>query len=91
MSKGYRNGACAYCGSALELTADHVIARSFFAIEHRDNLPKVSSCNTCNNKKSELEHILVTILQFGSKAGHSAQIIQSNYRRLKKIEHWLAS
>jgi len=84
MNKAHRKGACAYCGSDSNLTADHVIARSFFIEEHRGNLPIVSSCNTCNNEKSKLEHILVTILQFGSKAQPSAQIIQSTYRRLEK-------
>lgn len=68
MSKKYKNKTCAYCNDNLSITGDHVFAREFFLIEHRGkDLPRVPSCDSCNNKKSRLEHYLTSILPFGGK------------------------
>ena len=47
-------------------TADHVFPRELFQKEQRDSLPKVPSCNKCNNEKSRLEHYLLSVLPFGA-------------------------
>lgn len=64
-----------YCGTATAATADHVFARQFFLIEHRDQLPKVPACSDCNNRKSQLEHYLATILPFGGRHRHSRRML----------------
>lgn len=50
----------------MSTTADHVFPREIFQKEHRDKLPKVPSCAECNNKKSKLEHYLLSVLPFGA-------------------------
>ncbi|AOK05987.1 hypothetical protein WK25_15545 (plasmid) [Burkholderia latens] len=47
-------------------TADHVIAREFFLMAGRDNLPKVPACQECNTVKSRLEHYVLSVLLMGS-------------------------
>lgn len=65
-SKKYRNKTCVYCGDAASAqTADHVVAREFFAIDARANLPKVPACGDCNNRKSQLEHYVLSVLPMG--------------------------
>jgi hypothetical protein len=56
MSKKYKGKTCVYCATEKSSCPDHVIAREFFPIDERSNLPKVPSCVSCNNKKAKLEH-----------------------------------
>ena len=65
-SKKYRDKLCVYCRDRNSTTADHVFPREFFQIEERDSLPKVPSCEECNNKKSQIEHYLTAVLPFGA-------------------------
>jgi hypothetical protein len=44
MGKAFNSGFCAYCGVAGSTTADHVIARGFFPLDQKANLPKVGAC-----------------------------------------------
>ncbi len=67
MSKKYKGKICAYCAKNESTSADHIIAREFFPNQKRDNLPKVPACTRCNNKKSEIEHYLTTVLPFGAQ------------------------
>ncbi len=65
-SKKFRDKLCVYCRDKTSTTADHVFPREFFQISERDLLPKVPSCSECNNKKSQIEHYLTTVLPFGA-------------------------
>lgn len=66
MSKKYLNKTCAYCGvDRSSTTADHVIARLFFHEEDRANLPKVPACARCNNRKSQLELYVLSVMPLG--------------------------
>ena len=68
MSKKFKGKICVYCGvEGISETADHVIAREFMPVAHRDSIPKVAACGPCNNAKSQLEHYLVAVLPFGSR------------------------
>ena len=58
---------CVYCNKAPADTSDHAIGRKFFLEERRGNLPQVPACRSCNNRKSELESYLMTVLPFGAK------------------------
>ena len=76
MSKAFKGRTCVYCtvdGSST--TADHVLAREFFPADCRHGIPKVPSCNSCNNAKSHLEHYLCTALPFGGRHKRSAEIL----------------
>ncbi|MDN7926932.1 HNH endonuclease [Burkholderia vietnamiensis] len=65
-SKRFRNKTCVYCGLEQGAnTADHVIAREFFLLAGRDNLPKVPACQECNTAKSRLEHYVLSVLLMG--------------------------
>ncbi len=57
---------CVYCRSNKSTTADHIFPRELFQVEQRDLLPKVPSCEECNNEKSKLEHYLTAVLPFGA-------------------------
>ncbi|QUN41481.1 hypothetical protein KEH56_18815 (plasmid) [Burkholderia cenocepacia] len=66
-SKRFRNKTCVYCGLEQGAnTADHVIAREFFLLAGRDNLPKVPACQECNTAKSRLEHYVLSVLLMGA-------------------------
>jgi hypothetical protein len=68
MSKKFKGKICVYCGvDGISETVDHVIAREFLPVAHRDGIPKVAACGPCNNAKSILEHYLVAVLPFGSR------------------------
>jgi hypothetical protein len=89
-SKKFRGKPCAYCGDP-SIGPDHVIARGFFLPEHRDNLPQVPVCHTCNGKKSALETELMAILPFGARHSSSDRNLQemvprrlANNRRLHR-------
>jgi len=81
-SKRYKNKACSYCGRPnCSTTNDHVIARSFFLDEDRDQtlkLPQVPACADCNNSKSVLENYIASSLLIGS-----THIDADRYRREK--------
>lgn len=65
-SKKYKNKLCVYCRRRRSATADHVFPRELFHIEQRNKIPKVPSCEKCNNEKSRLEHYLTAVLPFGA-------------------------
>ncbi|MDE2383701.1 MAG: hypothetical protein KGO53_03700 [Alphaproteobacteria bacterium] len=68
MSKKYKHKTCAYCATENSSdTADHVLARELVAISHRQEIPIVPACKTCNQKKSVLEHYAATVLPFGGR------------------------
>lgn len=66
MSKKYKGKLCVYCQERPSITqGDHVFSRELFLIPERNNLIKVPAWDVCNNKKSQIEHYLTTILPFG--------------------------
>jgi hypothetical protein len=77
MSKKYKGRLCVYCGDTLSTTGDHVFAREFFLVKHRDNLPQVPACAKCNGEKSELEHYLTAVLPFGARHSDAAITLQT--------------
>ena len=65
-TKKNKRKTCTYCVvPKSSITGDHVIAREFFPLGKRDNLPQVPTCETCNKTKSDLEHYLTAVLPFG--------------------------
>lgn len=77
MSKGFKGKDCVYCGAICASDApDHVIAREFFFVKDRGNLPKVPSCKKCNNEKSKLEHIITATLLAASNIENAAEYRQ---------------
>lgn len=85
MSKKYKGQLCVYCAERSASTADHVLAREFFDITRRANLPKVPSCKECNNFKSRIEHYLISVLPFGSNHPSAREIFTSSAeKRLNK-------
>lgn len=85
-SKKYRNKTCVYCGqAAVAETADHVVAREFFSMDARADLPKVPACRDCNNRKSQLEHYVLSVLPMGGvHSGAPAAIVNQVGPRLAK-------
>ncbi len=67
MKHNFDGEICIYCNEAPAESKDHTVARNFFLVEHRDNLPRVLACKRCNNKKSQLEKYLMIVLAFGAK------------------------
>jgi hypothetical protein len=85
VSKKYKGKLCVYCGKELSTTGDHVFAREFFLIKHRDGLPKVPACANCNGEKSALEHYLTIVLPFGARHSDAALTLQTMVpKRLKR-------
>jgi len=85
MSKKYKGKPCVYCESKESNGTDHVIAREFFPLNQRANLPKVPSCDECNSIKSSLEHYAITVLPFGSKHEDAKDMLKNLApKRLKK-------
>ncbi|MBS0289801.1 MAG: HNH endonuclease [Proteobacteria bacterium] len=78
MSKKYKNKKCVYCSNSTSTTGDHVFAREFFTLSHRQNLPKVPSCSTCNGKKAILEHELTAVLPFGGRHSSALENLKDN-------------
>jgi hypothetical protein len=71
-SKRFKNKTCVYCAKPNSSTeGDHVIAREFFLIKDRGDLPQVAACKKCNNEKSKLEHYLATVLPLGGRHGEA--------------------
>ena len=56
-------GECAYCGCKAE-AIEHVIARQFYFGEapHKHNIPRVPTCNNCNQKKQRSEDLAGVLL-----------------------------
>jgi hypothetical protein len=92
-SKKYKGKTCVYCRERESATADHVFSREFFQVDQRDLLPKVPSCEICNNEKSKLEHYLTAVLPFGAthKKAEKALTIDVKKRldRNKKLHNQL--
>lgn len=86
MSKKYKGKACVYCGrQGVSTTADHVLAREFFLISDRANLPIVPACEECNYGKSLLEQYALTVLPMGNRHLDAHIYSQQNIaRRLRK-------
>jgi hypothetical protein len=85
-SKKYIGKACAYCGGkGISRTGDHVLAREFFLVSDRDNLPIVPACRRCNTEKSALENYALTVLPIGSRHCDVKAYSEKNIgRRLNK-------
>jgi hypothetical protein len=84
-SKQFKGKTCTYCcAEGASATGDHVLARSFFLPEHRDNLPQVPACGHCNGEKSQLEHYLASVLPFGGNQAHAGRNIEQVAPRLAK-------
>lgn len=67
MSKKFKDKICVYCNDGKSTkSGDHIFPRKLFLERRRGDLPKVACCQKCNNKKSQLEHYLLTILPFGA-------------------------
>jgi SEC-C motif len=76
MKHKFHGQPCIYCGAAAEdITSDHAIGKKFFLEDKRDNLPQVPACRPCNNRKSELEGYLMTVLPFGAKHPDAAETL----------------
>lgn len=82
MSKRFKGKTCVYCSvEGISETADHVIAREFLPVAHRDGIPKVAACRSCNNAKSHLEHYLLAVLPFGSRHPTASAMLKSDVPR----------
>jgi hypothetical protein len=75
MKRKFSGETCIYCNNAQAESSDHVVGRKFFLEERRGNLPQVPACKRCNNRKSELEAYLMTVLPFGAKNADAAEIL----------------
>jgi hypothetical protein len=77
VSKRWKGKTCVYCTvPESSTTADHVIARGFFPVDKRSNLPQVPACGPCNGRKSELEHYLSSVLPFGSTTADAHKYLE---------------
>ena len=72
MKQKFGDGICIYCGAAAE-SSDHVLARKFFLVERRGDLPQAPACKRGNNRKSQLENYLMIVLPFGAKNADAAE------------------
>lgn len=78
MGKKYKGKDCVYCGSPKSsVGGDHVFAREFFLIKHRNNLPQVPACRACNERKSRLEHYLLHAASFASQHNDAIETMQT--------------
>jgi hypothetical protein len=93
-SKKYIGKTCAYCTrEGASETPDHVVAREFFLVKDRGNLPIVPACAECNGNKSKLEHYALSILPLGSRhvdaRSYSEQNINRRLRRSARLRSQL--
>ena len=65
----------------MSTTADHVFPREIFQIEQRAMLPKVPACEECNNKKSHLEHYLLSVLPFGATHSNAEKALSVDVKK----------
>ncbi len=90
----YKGKQCVYCVEAPADTADHAIARKFFLVNRRDNLPQVPACKKCNGEKAQLENYLMVVLPFGGRHGDAAvnlqMMVPKRLRENKKLHEELA-
>ena len=77
MSKKFKGKVCVYCGNRVSTTTDHVFAREFFLVKHRDQLPQAPACDVCNGEKSRLEHYLTTVLPLGGRHRDALATVES--------------
>lgn len=75
MKRKFQNEVCVYCNDAHAESSDHVVGRKFFLEERRGDLPQAPACKRCNNRKSELEAYLMTVLPFGAKNADAREIL----------------
>jgi hypothetical protein len=75
MKHKFDGQTCIYCNDTQAESSDHVVGRKFFLEQRRGNLPQVPACKRCNNRKSELEAYLMTVLPFGAKNADAAEIL----------------
>ena len=75
MKHKFHGQPCIYCGADADITTDHAVGKKFFLEEQRGNLPQVPACRHCNNRKSELEAYLMTVLPFGAKHAGAAELL----------------
>ncbi len=84
-SKRFRDKQCIYCNEVPSTaTGDHLIARAFFLVSDRDNLPKVPCCKNCNGEKSALEHYLSSVMLLGGRHEPNVEALKLSERRLEK-------
>ena len=95
MSKRFKGKPCVYCSDGVAITGDHIFAREFFLASARANLPQAPTCRECNNKKSKLEHYLVTVLPFGARHSHArenlATMVPKRLAKNSKLQRELAT
>jgi hypothetical protein len=73
-SKRYVGKTCPYCRVPNSTTTrDHVVAREFFLIEDRGDLPIVPACRACNQQKSALEHYALELMPLASRHPDAGQ------------------
>lgn len=76
-------------------TGDHVVAREFFPVDHRERLPKVPACEGCNREKSGLEHYLTAVLPFGARhsgaLANLSTMVPKRLQRNAKLQKELAA
>lgn len=84
-TKKLKGQRCVYCDDGVSTKeGDHVFARGFVPEARRDRLPKVPACIPCNNKKSDLERELVTVLPLGGRHADAREMLDETERRLTK-------
>ena len=84
MSKMFKGKTCVYCGVRMATTADHIFARNFFVIDERQDLPKAPACHTCNNRKSQLEQYLQSVMPLGANHPNALRNLPMATKRLVK-------
>ncbi|MCZ8387807.1 HNH endonuclease [Achromobacter xylosoxidans] len=85
MSKQYKDKTCVYCAQpGKSSTGDHIVARSFFSVDERSNLPQVPACASCNSTKSNLETYLTALLPQGAR--HQEDVSDYHAESRKRIE-----
>jgi len=80
-SKKYIGKLCVYCRNSIATTIDHVFPRKMFRISQRHMLPKAPSCSECNNKKSQIELYLLSVLPFGATHKNAEQALSVDVKK----------
>jgi hypothetical protein len=85
-SKKYIGKTCAYCTrEGVSEIPDHVVAREFFLVRDRGNLPIIPACAKCYADKSKLEHYALSIIPLGNRHVDAKEYSAANIkRRLRK-------
>lgn len=91
-SKKFKGKQCAYCGvEGISRDGEHVLARSFFLDEDKENLPKVPSCRACNSLKELLEDYALAVCTLGSRNEGTKEFIENFFERRSKKRRKLYS